>query len=79
MPDGWNDVVTSVTLVSPDNQTEIAECKFSLAHYNLSDPEAIPDRRWRIVPTLLDRSYPIESGTIVLGSHELARRLGLPN
>lgn len=43
----WSDQTHAVTIETPDGDCFVAEAVFGLSHFNIRDPEASIDRRWR--------------------------------
>ncbi len=68
VPDGWKNLDDSVTLVMPDGQHIAAKAQFNLSHFNLIDPAAPLDNRWRVVVRLVDW----KKGKLPIGSKLLA-------
>ena len=75
--DSWQSSREEVLLEYPGGSSRKASCKFELVHFNIADPEAAIGRRWRVVPTLLNQSEKPPRGTVVCGSADLARKLGV--
>lgn len=46
--DGWKHRIEAVTIVKPNGQPFEATAEFSVSHFNISDPDASMDRRWRV-------------------------------
>lgn len=56
VPIGWQDREELVSLVLPDGQRIAMTARFELTHFSLTDPEASPDKRWRVVVLLAERT-----------------------
>lgn len=60
----WEDCIEEVQLVRPDGASFKAIAKFSIAHFNISDPASTLDDRWRVVVVLKDtESAKVPEGT----------------
>jgi hypothetical protein len=54
VPKGWKNRVQQIIVATPDGRQFEAVAQFNMTHFNISDPEATVDRRWRILVTLPD-------------------------
>jgi hypothetical protein len=65
---GWKECTEDVVVVRPDGQELAATAKMSLSHFNISDPNASIDQRWRVTVWLTDRTpeeVPVGSDVLV--------------
>jgi hypothetical protein len=73
VPEGkWRNRVEQVLVVTPQEQEFEALAQFNLTHFNILDPAAPLDRRWRIMvalPAVLKEQVPV--GSKVFASPEV--------
>jgi hypothetical protein len=64
VPRDWANLSEQVTVVTPEGASFKTLANLNLAHFNISDPEASIDKRWRIAVSL----PAIEKDTVPVGS-----------
>src|SRR5262245_36148282 len=52
VPDGWKNRTEMVVVEKPDGRRYDTTANLNMAHFNISDPGAPIDKRWRVVVTL---------------------------
>ena len=52
VPRNWQNVVERIVIETPDGRQFEAVAQFNMTHFNIKDPEASVDRRWRVLVTL---------------------------
>lgn len=79
VPEGWRDRACLVTLVTTTGQRIETPAQFNLSHFNLSDPKAPSDKRWRVVVFLNNwkGKVPVASKLFVPGEIHQAINAGL--
>lgn len=73
---GWKELTETVAVQRPDGRKFEAAAQISLSHFNISDPDASMDRRWRVTvlfPGKTSEDIPI--GSKILVSQELRNAL----
>ena len=68
VPDAWVDGVYTVFVVKPDAGRLQAEATLTTAHFNIRDPHASIEKRWRVTISLKDLlkdDVPIGSGILI--------------
>lgn len=60
----WSNLTTKVEIESQDGIRTTYEAQFLMSHYNISDPNAPMDKRWRIELVLPD----VEKEAVDIGS-----------
>lgn len=79
VPEGWKDCTDTITVTKPDGQQYEVMAQFSMAHFNLIDPNASIDKRWRVVVLLLNgKKEDLPVGSKILVSQEIKEAV-LPN
>ncbi|HKD25609.1 MAG TPA: hypothetical protein VKC66_06800 [Xanthobacteraceae bacterium] len=72
----WKNGTHRVRVVKPDGQQLEADANFHVWHFNIRDPSAPPDKRWRVVisfPSLTKDDLP--AGSRILGDPVIAATL----
>ena len=64
VPNQWRDHKELVTIVTPEGEEFEALAQFNLTHFNIPDPAASTNRRWRVLVTLPE----LEKERVPLGS-----------
>jgi hypothetical protein len=67
VPDGWRNIEETVQLCRPDGTMLEAVAQLNMTHFNIRDPKADLDKRWRIVVRL----PAVEKGQVPVGSRLL--------
>ncbi len=77
---GWNERRESIIIVRPDGQEIEATAQINMTHYNIRDPKAPLDKRWRITISLMDRTKDeVPVGSKILVSQQVRDALFPPN
>jgi hypothetical protein len=66
----WKGGSEMATVIRPDGSSIRAKLNLHVAHFNIPDPTAPPERRWRIVPAFPD----LGKEDVPVGSRVLASR-----
>jgi hypothetical protein len=75
-PTGWKERSETVTVVTPDGREFEATAQISLSHFNIRDPAASIDRRWRVTISFKDiTSDNVPDGSQILVSRETREAL----
>jgi hypothetical protein len=64
----WKSTSEVVLVVPPNGQQFEATAQFNLSHFNIRDPEASMDKRWRVVVAMPERKkeeFPVGSRILV--------------
>jgi hypothetical protein len=70
-PGGWKERTETVVILSPDGREHEAPAQISLSHFNIRDPHASIDRRWRVTISFQGiTSDDVPNGSKILLSHE---------
>lgn len=75
--EGWKEQRHVVRIVRPDGSVLEADAKFGMAHFNIRDPDAPMDRRWRVMvcfPDETKESIPV--GSQIYARGEVVEALG---
>jgi hypothetical protein len=79
VPKGWRNLEEQILIITPDGGQFETLARFNTAHFNIRDPEASPDRRWRILVSLpAARKEQVPIGSRLLVSRAV-RNAVLPN
>lgn len=65
---GWKTCSQTVSVVTPDGQRREATARLAVWHFNIRDPEASMEKRWRLVvsfPGMSKEDLPIGSKIMV--------------
>jgi len=68
-PTGWKSVSVPVVVITPEGNRLEPVAQFNTMHFNIRDPSASAERRWRVVvtfPTLRRNEVPVGSKVLVL-------------
>ena len=69
---GWKDNAQEVTVLTPSGQSFSALARFQTSHYNIRDPKASMDKRWRVTLLFPDKTkLVIPIGSSIWTSNEL--------
>ena len=49
---GWKSTSLAIELLTPEGSVMAARAQFNITHFNIKDPNAGVERRWRVVATL---------------------------
>jgi len=78
-PHGWKERAETVRILRPDGRECEALAQISLSHFNIRDPKASIDRRWRVTVSFRSLTKDdVPDGSQILVSHETRDAL-LPN
>ena len=73
---GWKDVHETVCVITPDGTQTMLNASFGLAHFNIRDPKATIDERWRVVLNLKGVGHhEVPAGSRILTSSAIVRAL----
>ncbi len=68
---GWENCQEVVRLETPDGKQQDIEARIELTHFNISDPNATVDQRWRVVVQLRNTLEKPPVGSKVFASKRL--------
>jgi hypothetical protein len=70
-PSGWKARAEPVTIVRPDGREFETTAQISLSHFNISDPAASIDQRWKVTVFFYGLTHDdVPDGSKILVSHE---------
>jgi hypothetical protein len=70
-PAGWKERSETVTVVTPDGHEFDSTAQISLSHFNITDPAASIDQRWRVTISFVGMtSDRVPNGSKILVSRE---------
>lgn len=72
----WRPSKENITIKRPDGTCLEAVAQFNLSHFNISDPEASIDKRWRVTICIIDKTKKdVPIGSKLFVREELAHQL----